>query len=121
MNSLNINRYAITAAIAVMLASGFAVPAGAADDTELRTITVKFGDLNVSDPEGAAALYARIHAAARTVCAGPDDVWSRMRAYNCVQKATTEAVNKVNEPALFVAYNQHYKPPLPTALLSQQR
>ncbi len=121
MNSLNTIRHVVTAAIVVTLALGFAVPAGAADDTEVRKIAVKFGDLNVSAPEGAAALYARIRAAARSVCSEPDDPWGRMRAARCVHKAIADAVTKVNQPALFVVYNRHYNPPLPTTLLSQKR
>lgn len=120
MNSLNIIRHVIAAAIVVTLASGFAVSAGAADGTEVRKITVKFGDLNASSPEGAAALYARIRSAAQSVCSQSLDPFAT-RAESCVHKAIADAVTKVNQPTLFLVYNQHYRPPLPTTLLSQKR
>ena len=121
MNSLNIIRHVMTAAIVGTLVSGFALPAGAADTT--RSITVKFGDLNVSNAEGAAALYARIRSAAKSVCApeqSPSDPFSTdFRA--CVHKAIADAVTKVNRMELYTVYNQHNTPALPTGLLSQQR
>lgn len=122
MNSLNIIRHVMTAAIVGALASGFALPAGAGDATEVRSITVKFGDLNVSSPEGAAALYGRIRSAAQTVCS-PDSSSAPFRtAFNaCVHKAIADAVTKVNRMELYTVYNLHNKPALPTGLLSQQR
>lgn len=123
MNSLNIIRHVMTAAIVGTLVSGFALPAGAADTTQTRSITVKFGDLNVSSPEGAAALYARIRSAAKSVCSpeqSPSDPFSTdFRA--CVHKAIADAVTKVNRMELYTVYNQHNTPALPTGLLSQQR
>lgn len=123
MNSLNIIRQVMTAALVGTLVSGFALPAGAADTTETRSITVKFGDLNVSNPEGAAALYARIRSAAKSVCSpeqSPNDPFDTdFRA--CVHKAIADAVTKVNRMELYAVYNLHNKPPLPTTLLSQQR
>lgn len=123
MHSLNIIRHVMTAAIVGTLALGFALPAGAGDATETRSITVKFGDLNVSSPDGAAALYSRIRSAAKTVC-GPDESSSYpfRTAFNaCVHKAIADAVTKVNRMELYTVYNQHNKPALPTGLLSQQR
>ena len=123
MNSLKIIRQVMTAAIVGTLVSGFSLPAGAAGTTETRSITVKFGDLNVSNPEGAAALYARIRSAAISVCL-PEESSSdpfRMQFNACVRKAIADAVTKVNRIELYTVYNQHNKPPLPTTLLSQQR
>lgn len=115
-------RHVITAAIASVLASGFAIPAGAAEDSSVRKITVKFADLNVSTPEGAAALYARIRTAALSVCGQQlDQMWTRAATNGCVHKAIADAVTKVNEPALIAVYNENYKPGLPTRLLSQTR
>jgi hypothetical protein len=48
-----------TAAIVGALALGSAV-ANAEDSRGARSITVKFADLKVSTPEGAAALYGRL-------------------------------------------------------------
>src|SRR5271163_1389599 len=54
------------------LAASFAVVCSAADSTDALQSIVNYGDLNVSSPQGAAVLYARIQAAARRVC-GPVD------------------------------------------------
>ncbi len=117
MNS--IIRTAITAATVAILAAGFAIPAGATD-SDVRKITVKFGDLDVSTSEGAATLYARIRQAAHQVCTQADPLWNTR---SCVDKAIAEAVTKVNQPALFAVYNGHNKPSLPKSnqLLSQSR
>lgn len=118
MNSLI--RHVTTAAIIVTLASGFALPAGAADPTEAPRITVKFGDLNVSNPQGAAALYARIRSAAKTVCVPGESRLSPL-VDACVHKAIADAVIRVNRMELYGVYNQHNKPPLQATLLSRQR
>lgn len=123
MNSLNIIRHVMTAAIVGTLVSGFAVPAGAAGATDVRSITVKFADLNVSSPEGAAALYARIRSAAISVCSPPEstDYPFKTSFKACVHNAIADAVTRVNRMELYTVYNQHNKPALPTSLLSQQR
>lgn len=117
---MNIIRHLITASIVATLAAGFAVPAGATDDSGVRKITVKFGDLDVSTSQGAAALYSRIRAAALKVCSQPDPIWN---SRTCVDKAIADAVTKVNQPALLAVFNDHYKSsfPKPAQLLSQAR
>ena len=120
MKSLNIMRHVVTAAIIVTLASGFALPAGAADATEEHSITVKFADLNVSSPEGAAELYARIRSAAKMACSPSESTPSPFNDA-CVRKAIADAVIRVNRMELYTVYNERNKTPLPTALLSQQR
>jgi UrcA family protein len=123
MNSFNIIRNVLSAAIVGTLVSGYALSAGAADATEARSTTVKFGDLNVSSPEGAAALYARIRSAAKTVCSPIEatDFPFRTAFEVCVHKAIADAVTKVNRMELYAVYNQHNRPALPPTLLSQQR
>jgi UrcA family protein len=117
MNS--IIRHLITATLVATLGIAFAASAGASDESGLRKITVKFGDLDVSTSQGAASLYTRIRAAAIKVCSQPDPIWN---SRSCVDKAVTEAVSKVNRPALFAVYNDHYKTSLkPSQLLSQAR
>ena len=64
--------------------------------------TVKFGDLNISNPEGAKALYGRIRAAARDVCEmslGSDWVL-RPAMKTCIDTAIDNAVKDVNSPEL---------------------
>lgn len=112
-----IARHIITASLIVTLTCGFALPASATGDSDLRKVTVKFGDLNLASPEGAAALYARIRVAAREVCLQSSDLWGS--SAECMHKAIADAVTKVNRPTLFVVYNQHYKPSLPVSLLAR--
>ena len=94
----------------------FAVSAAKAGSVSL---TVKFADLNISKPTGAAVLYARIDAAAKNACSF---YWFKSDAdeERCVHDAIANAVMKVNQPALFVVYNAKNKTQLPT-LVSQSR
>jgi UrcA family protein len=101
-------RGAVTTVIFAALTSSLATVC-AATETDPPQITVKFADLQVSNSQGAAALYARIQRAARQVCPSFDgrDLSSKGRMDACVHKAIADAVAKVGQPALFDAYNQH--------------
>ena len=80
-----------------------------AAEANLPQMTVKYADLDISKPQGAAALYARIQQAARQVCLPLDGaaVSSKARMGACVHKAIADAVAKVGQPALFDAYSAH--------------
>jgi UrcA family protein len=71
-----------------------------------QTTVVKYNDLNVTQTEGAAILYARLVSAAHQVCSQfePTDrgAQSHMRALyaSCVSKAINDAVTTVDRPAL---------------------
>jgi UrcA family protein len=110
-------RSLIAAAIFSALAPGFAAVSAAADSTDAPQVVVKYGDLNVSNPQGAAALYARIRKAAESVCPRFErsDLGSMVRIDNCVHKAIADAVTMVNQPALFAQYNARNGSPLPAA------
>jgi UrcA family protein len=77
---------------------------GAFADEEVRSERVKFQDLNVDTPEGVQALYGRIHAAAKRVCADSDPV-TRGAAPACAGKAESNAIAKLNLPQLTVYYH----------------
>ena len=64
--------------------------------------TVKFGDLNISNPEGAKALYGRIRAAARDVCemSATYEWLARPAVKKCIDTAIDKAVKDVNAPEL---------------------
>jgi UrcA family protein len=64
--------------------------------------TVRYSDLDISKPAGAKALYTRIRAAARDVCAlyTTGDPILRAAAQACVDTAIDNAVRKVDAPAL---------------------
>jgi UrcA family protein len=68
--------------------------------------TVKFQDLNIDSPAGAAALYQRLHAAARHVCFAE---WNKdpvrvQRADACANEAESRAVSRLNVAELTAYY-----------------
>jgi UrcA family protein len=110
----------IATAMLGALASSFSAVSAADINPKSTSQTVKFADLNISNPLGAAALYARIQLAAQSVCSFY--VFKSDAAENgCINDAIASAVSKVNQPALFAVYNAKNKTPLPTALVSQSR
>ena len=110
----------IATAILGALASGFAGVSAAAD-SGARSMTVKYGDLNLSNPQGAATLYRRIVQAAHAVCDSSDDSpWSLAAVHSCVNKAVTDAVTEVGQPQLIAVYNAKNRQPLPFTLATAQ-
>ena len=78
------------------------------------SVTVSYADLNLASEEGANALYARIAAAARAVCAAESvdirDLGAFTRVRACETAAITGAVNAVHSPrlaSLRATYRQH--------------
>jgi UrcA family protein len=108
----------IATAIFGTLASSFSAVSAA--DPRSAPITVKFADLNISSPSGALVLYERIRAAAQGACSY---FWFKTDAdeARCVHDAVTNAVTKINQPALSAVYNAKNKTPLPSSLVSQSR
>lgn len=109
--------------VCAAIAAGFAPGAGAADDGTVRKVTVRYGDLDLSSPQGAVALYRRIGIAAEEVCRpfeGRDLArTSIFRA--CKQRAVADAVSRVNRPELFAVYNANNRTPLPAAHMTARR
>jgi UrcA family protein len=102
------------------VASGFAVLPADADSLDVPQVTVKFGDLNISSPQGAAVLYGRIRAAAQTVCS-PDDrsgLEFKMQRNACIDEAILGAVARVNNSALTAVYSAKTGKEVPTRLVS---
>jgi UrcA family protein len=78
---------------------------------EAPSITVRYHDLNLSSPEGVAALYRRIHTAAVDVCKqaeGPQLVnrifWNEWN--DCVAYAVANAVQAVHNEKLSAYYSE---------------
>ncbi|MGH8284241.1 MAG: UrcA family protein [Steroidobacteraceae bacterium] len=88
--------------LAVLVCGAFGDPAlSATPDPERLTRTVRYGDLDLSSPAGAKALYRRIQTAARGVCpARGRGVVSIERWAACYEKAVSDAVASVNHEAL---------------------
>ena len=112
----------IAAAILGTLAAGFAGVSAAADNSEVRSETVHYADLNLSSPQGAAALYRRIKWAAQDVCGWHDDVLEmQVDAQPCVDKAIADAVTRVGRLELTAIYNAKHRKHLVTFAAIQRR
>jgi UrcA family protein len=86
-------------ALVIALSSG----ARAADVPQVK---VKYADLNLSSPAGAAVLYQRIRVAATQVCGTPDrrDLGRFEQAKTCTARAIANAVTAVGNDALTNLY-----------------
>jgi UrcA family protein len=71
-------------------------------DGQLRTEDIMFQDLNLSTTAGINALYNRIHSAALRVCAVSEqrELGTASVSATCSKKAETQAIDKLNLPAL---------------------
>ena len=99
----------------------FTVLPAVADSSDVPQVTVKYGDLNVSNPQGAAALYARIRSAGKSVCSqfdGPE-IHAYLQRNACINKAILDAVTKVNNFALTAVYRAKTGKEVPTRLVSR--
>jgi UrcA family protein len=91
-----LRRSALLAAIAALIGA-HPVSARAAEPDH-NSITVRYGDLNLSTKEGIQALHRRIGQAAKLVCENGDGLRDRdqvMRFHACVNAATNKALEKV--------------------------
>lgn len=96
------NRSSLGYVTAMCLA--FVLAAFNAQAGNVRSETVKFGDLNLGSPAGVEALYGRIHAAARRVCGRP--AGEQTGVSTCMAKAESDAIRRVDVP-LLTAYYQN--------------
>jgi UrcA family protein len=108
----------IATAIFSLLGLGLCVVAAADPSAESRT--VKFADLNISNPSGAHVLYTRIRAAAQVVCSYYFFATDTDKA-RCVRDVTADAVTRINQPALSAVYNANNRSSVPSGLVSQSR
>jgi UrcA family protein len=107
------------------LTSSIATVSFASDSPDALQAKVKYGDLNVSSTSGATSLYNRIRVAADSVCHPfrpliPADLAARKTFTACVHKAMSNAINEVNEPALFTVANAKNGASKPILLASGQ-
>ena len=96
------NRFAAVLAI-VFATAALTVQADQTDRTTTRSTAVAYGDLNLSNDAGVDALYRRVKAAARLVCAPHTDERS-LAAYHdwkhCMDTAVDGAVASLAHPTL---------------------
>jgi len=112
----------LAATIFAALACSIATLSFASDSEGALQAKVKYADLNVSSTSGAATLYNRIRVAAENVCHpfNNRDFASQKLLAACVHKAMSDAVNEVNQPALFTIYNAKTGTSKPIMLASGQ-
>jgi UrcA family protein len=87
---------------------------------DVRTMTVRYADLNISTASGATTLYHRILGAARSVCGeeGSElDLEARHTWDDCFRSAVNDAVEKVHSPLLTAVH--HKSTPSVSAMLSR--
>jgi len=96
----------------------------AADPGDAYQAVVKFGDLNLSNPQGATVLYSRIVAAAREVC-NPFNyeghyLGAQASVEACVRKAVRKAVTEVGQSELLAVYSEKNREALPITIAAAQ-
>ena len=89
-------------------------------DPSAETRTVKFADLDMSNPSSAHVLYRRIRAAAQVVCSTYFFATDTDKA-RCVRDATADAVTKIDQPALSAVYSANNRTPASNGLVPQSR
>ena len=92
--------------VAISLAAaltGFSVSARAVTSAvKVRTVTVRYAELDLAKPQGVKALYVRIGGAAKRVCRADSSLRLRDRvdSSSCYQDAVGRAIEQVGLPAL---------------------
>lgn len=115
-------RRLIATAIVGALATGFAGIGAAADGSLTRNVMVNYGDLNLSNTQGATTLYRRIVQAARDVCDLHDDRFAlslRLAAESCRARSITDAVTKVGSHELIAVYDANNSHPFPITIATR--
>ena len=96
----------IALAAALAASAGSALALSAADQKTVST-TVRYGDLNLANPQDAKVMLARIKHAANRVCDDPtpESFLDYPDWENCISKATNSAVSRLNAPMVTAAYS----------------
>lgn len=84
--------------------------ANAAPSQDVRSVNVRFADLDLTHGEGVAALYRRLKGAAKTVCTLQNgrDLGSQARYTICWQSALGAAVAKIDQSALSLYHRAQF-------------
>jgi UrcA family protein len=94
-------RHALALTVLAALAAT-AAPAALAGGSDTAQVAVRYADLDLDTEAGARTLYARIAAAARSVCPAPDarDLHRSRAARECQANAIAQAVGAVGSTRL---------------------
>lgn len=107
-NRLNLRKIALLAGAALLSTSAMAAPL--MDGTVTRTETVKYSLSSAATPEGAAALYQKLHETAVRVCgeADPAAAWlyTPESLESCVSEALDKAVRRIGVPMITALHVQ---------------
>lgn len=100
-------------AVAMGLATLVSTPsqAAAAANRQTSSVTVHYGDLNLSKPRDVDTLYIRLHNSAKDVCGDDEDVvelWKLDTIARCEQQAMANAVATIHRPMLTALYDKRY-------------
>lgn len=99
MNVQSIRRFLVLPGALAVLACLGAGPALAETPLVTNSVSVKYADLDIGTPSGAAALYHRIEGAARVVCGYVGlDLSALQQVRSCNAHAIDEAVTTLNSP-----------------------
>lgn len=123
MNSHSIRTFRPLLLALVLASAGVAGTAHAADSAAVPRKQVDFGDLDLSRPAGAEALYRRLHAAAVSVCGDVDtrDLQSRAHRAICREQAMARAVAGIGNPSFAAWYESRKQRPADGQLVAGTR
>jgi UrcA family protein len=96
-------------ALAMVLSPGAAFATGSSSQDDQRSVVIRYADLDLAGPEGAAKLYRRIRAAAALVCgprASPGSLSESPAYRKCFNTAVDRGVAQVHQPALTAWHEQ---------------
>lgn len=118
-------RRLVLAALAMACLAATSTAVYAADkspDSEPTKTTVKYGDLNLANPQGVERLYRRIVGAARQVCGGSDgrSLEEKEEFSICRKLSIARAVAAVDQPALTALHAVKTGQPESTTKLAKQ-
>ena len=100
---MNLLRSAVMTTATALSIAGFApLTVSAADSTDPRSLIVKYEELDLTSSQGAAALYARLRSASKTVCAPLQGRELRQHTafQDCYKQALSNAVVRVNRESV---------------------
>ena len=92
--------------VAALSIAGIAGIAGASNrvSSDVRSVVVKYGDLNLESAQGVATLHTRLRTAAKSVCAPLDTRILGLRDA-CVSDAIKRSIADVGEKTVLLASN----------------